>query len=323
MFFTAQKISCFREPTPFEQFLWSPLRYSTRRLYRLLSAYRLPPKPAEPPIRIICISDTHNGTPPIPGGDLIIHAGDLSNSGTLSEIQAQIDWLAALPHLHKIAIAGNHDTYLDPSSRPTLAPADRTGELNWKDVIYLQSDSAVLHFPSHNNRTLKIYGAPHVPLCGGSNFAFQYPRHMDSWTDTIPPDVDVLVTHSPPRCYRDQPRGVPSGVGCAGLLRALWRVKPRLHVFGHVHAGRGREVLGWERGQAAFERACRRRNGGLWELLSFPAWVDLVSVVLSEILGIVGDRLGRGRRMRSMLVNAAMLYDRSGCPENGVHVILI
>jgi hypothetical protein len=36
------------------------------------------PSPPDHPITVVCISDTHNTQPPIPYGDLLLHAGDLS-----------------------------------------------------------------------------------------------------------------------------------------------------------------------------------------------------------------------------------------------------
>lgn len=50
----------------------------------LLSLYCLPP-PAPlhlNQIKVICISDTHGNQPPIPPGDLLVHAGDLTEVGT-------------------------------------------------------------------------------------------------------------------------------------------------------------------------------------------------------------------------------------------------
>ncbi|OCL02243.1 phosphoric ester hydrolase-like protein [Glonium stellatum] len=323
--FSSTKAGFFREPTQFEQFQWSPLKYVTRALYHILSTLRTPPKPVDDAIRIVCISDTHNSTPPIPDGDVLIHAGDLTENGTLSELQAQIDWLSSLPHTHKVAIAGNHDTYLDPLSRPTLAVEDRTGSLDWKGINYLQSTSLTLTFPSHGNRALNVYGAPHVPLCGGSSFAFQYPRHLDHWTETIPSDTNILVTHSPPRNYRDNPHALPSGVGCAGLLRALWRVKPRLHVFGHVHAGAGRNYVGWDAGQVAYDRVAMKKHGGFREVLSLEAWRDLVCVAIFGLKGILTTGAWAGERKVTVLVNAATYYDGTNLDhsEKEVQVVLL
>ena len=74
-----------------------------------------------PPIRIICISDTHNAIPSLPPGDIMIHAGDLTTHGTLAEVQAQLQWLSSQAHTHKIVIAGNHDTLLDEASDTKFA----------------------------------------------------------------------------------------------------------------------------------------------------------------------------------------------------------
>jgi hypothetical protein len=35
-------------------------------------------------------------------------------------------------------------------------------------------------------------------------------------------------------------------MGCEVLRKAMWRVRPRLHVCGHVHEGRGAERVKWE-----------------------------------------------------------------------------
>ena len=50
----------------------------------------------------------------IPDGDVLVHAGDLTNTGGLKEIREFCSWMATLPHQHKIVIAGNHDITLDP-----------------------------------------------------------------------------------------------------------------------------------------------------------------------------------------------------------------
>lgn len=38
-------------------------------------------------IRFVCVSDTHNQTVKLPKGDVLIHAGDLTNQGTFSEVR--------------------------------------------------------------------------------------------------------------------------------------------------------------------------------------------------------------------------------------------
>lgn len=99
-------------------------------------------------------------------GDLLIHAGDLTNSGTIEEIQAQIDWLDALPHREKIFVAGNHDSYFDPKSRKA---EDKGGRLDYKSLHYLENTAITLKFKG--GRKLNFYGSPDIPQCGGSEFA--------------------------------------------------------------------------------------------------------------------------------------------------------
>ena len=64
--------------------------------------------------RFVCISDTHGQhnkmTHPIPAGDVLIHAGDFTNTGELSQIKSLAAFLGTLPHEHKVVIAGNHGT---------------------------------------------------------------------------------------------------------------------------------------------------------------------------------------------------------------------
>lgn len=77
--------------------------------------------------RIVALSDTHSRTltpSRIPNGDISIHAGDMLKSPkdteTPAEAIAYLDWIKALPHAHKILVAGNHDRnvarYLGPDS---------------------------------------------------------------------------------------------------------------------------------------------------------------------------------------------------------------
>jgi uncharacterized protein YbbK (DUF523 family) len=77
------------------------------------------------------------------------------------------------------------------------------------------------------------------------NWAFNLPRGqqlLDKWR-RIPDDTDVLVSHTPPFGRGDQVGH--TRVGCEDLLREVQgRVKPTLHVFGHVHEGYGRSSDG-------------------------------------------------------------------------------
>lgn len=41
-------------------------------------------------VRFVCISDTHNQTLKLPKGDVLVHAGDLTNQGSFSEVRTTI-----------------------------------------------------------------------------------------------------------------------------------------------------------------------------------------------------------------------------------------
>ena len=61
-------------------------------------------------IHVVCISDTHNRQdqiPPLPSDTILVHAGDLTDNGTLEELKLALEWLSNQPHPHKIFIAGN------------------------------------------------------------------------------------------------------------------------------------------------------------------------------------------------------------------------
>jgi adhesin HecA-like repeat protein len=51
-------------------------------------------------MKLVAISDTHDlhGSLIIPEGDVLIHAGDLTNRGTLEEVKVFNNFLSTLPH---------------------------------------------------------------------------------------------------------------------------------------------------------------------------------------------------------------------------------
>jgi 3',5'-cyclic AMP phosphodiesterase CpdA len=203
-------------------------------------------------VRIVCISDTHVPVklPPIPDGDILIHAGDLTCDGTYRQVATAGAQLAELPHRHKIVIAGNHDKLFQQDiglARGALGDGHR-------GITYLQdelgrskgSSSTVPWTPRfYGGRFSLSYG---VRKRNGPSFGDSGPaawggdRHWRTaaahWA-RLPDKIDVLVTHGPPRGILDQ---TPNGnhMGDADLLEAVKRIRPRLHVFGHIHSHPGR-----------------------------------------------------------------------------------
>lgn len=94
-------------------------------------------------IQVVCVSDTHNSCPDVPFGDLLIHSGDLTGTGSFDKIQSGLLWLSSSPHKHKILVAGNHDVLLDELFLAQY-PERRYGQtktkedLDWGSVVYLQ-----------------------------------------------------------------------------------------------------------------------------------------------------------------------------------------
>ena len=78
-------------------------------------------------------------------------------------------------------------------------------------------------------------------------WAFGYPREKASavWDGSIPLDTDVVITHTPPKYHCDESKD-RGAAGCEDLRQKLWRVRPSLHVCGHVHEGRGAERVLWD-----------------------------------------------------------------------------
>ena len=248
-------------PGVWQRFWANPLIFLAHKLYTWRRV--IPAQPSTNPVSIVCISDTHNSQPVLPEGDVLIHAGDLTQSGTFEELQSTLAWLSAQPHQVKIVVAGNHDMLLDASfgeRKPDYCDPKSESQrelLDWGDIIYLENADTVV--TCENGRRLKIYGSPLSARHG--NWAFQYHRWVDVWGGTVPEDVDILVTHGPPRGHLDLLK-----LGCPHLLHELWRVRPRLHVFGHVHEGAGTEWLTFDGIQDAYEQTVLA-GGGCWNLV--------------------------------------------------------
>jgi len=317
-FFSREPVPPF-EPVPLiDDFLNSPLKFLLRQLYFFLLWARGPsyePEEEKSKIRVVAVSDSHCKKVFVPDGDLLIHAGDMAEDGTAAEIQDQIDWLKTFPHRHKVVICGNHDGYLDERCR---RKEDANRKIDWGDIHYLEHSAVTLTFPSHNDRSLRIYGAPQIPKCGGSEFAFQYQRHEDAWTGTIPQDIDILITHTPPKYHLD----LPTALGCQFLLREVWKIRPTLHVFGHVHAGYGSERVFWDGCQAAFERVSARKSEGVVaDMINVGAFFDGLKMLFFGLQGILWNRVWGGKPRGGIMVNAALSVGSTGRLGNPPHMI--
>jgi Icc-related predicted phosphoesterase len=167
----------------------------------------------------------------LPGGDILIHAGDIMNSGyNKNDIHDFLYWFESLKQYDaKIFIAGNHDRMFENH------PEDVQEWLNKHlDVDYLQDEAIVVD-------GIKIYGSPWQPEF--YNWAFNLPKNgfglAGKW-EAIPDNTDILITHGPAFGTLDTVVGRRHDhLGCELLAERIEVVKPKIHICGHIHSGYG------------------------------------------------------------------------------------
>ncbi|KAL3823271.1 hypothetical protein ACHAXA_003419 [Cyclostephanos tholiformis] len=201
-------------------------------------------------LRIACISDTHgrHRSVRVPPCDVLIHGGDFTNVGepeTILDVADYFDELRRDGTVREavICIAGNHEVTFERERYDRIWHRFRLpGQVDKFDVTRararLEGSCTYLEDGATRVGPIVFYGSPHQPEFGG--WAFNVPRgDIDDLWERIPYDVDVLITHGPPLGRGD----VTSGnhrVGCVSLMKHVQnRIRPRLHVFGHVHEGYG------------------------------------------------------------------------------------
>ena len=185
-----------------------------------------PPSFSSRQLTIVAISDTHgmHRQMEIPPGDVLIHSGDLCWDGTLDEIADFNAYLGTLPHRYKILVAGNHD--LAFAHTPAAARALLT------NAIYLEDEAVILE-------GLKFYGSPWQPRYDDLAFNLNRGADIQAKWGLIPADTDVLITHGPPYGIRDYISETHERVGCQDLLNTVLQMRPRYHIFGHIHDSAG------------------------------------------------------------------------------------
>ena len=158
---------------------------------------------------ILHISDTHGlhhhlTNLILPKADILIHSGDITNSGTEQEVLDFLNWFIDLPNAHKIFVAGNHDTCLWDAERIEDLP---------ENVHFLQDSS--------------------VEIGGAKFFGLGY-NHDEM---LIPKGTDYLITHEPPTMILDESSGIHWGN--IKIRNRVQEIKPGYHLFGHAHESYG------------------------------------------------------------------------------------
>ena len=213
-------------------------------------------------MKFVVISDTHakHRLVRLPPGDVLIHAGDVSYRGEKYEIEDFLLWFSQQKYKYKIFIAGNHDFFFEktkPKQIESLIPPD---------IIYL-NDSGIEIDDCH------IWGSPITPEF--FNWAFNRKRGepiRKHW-DLIPENTDILITHGPP--YRILDLTIhEQHVGCKDLLQKVKQIRPKYHIFGHIHESYGSLNLSGTRfinASAVNEQYDLRHKPILFEWKALPA----------------------------------------------------
>ncbi|KPM40447.1 hypothetical protein AK830_g6117 [Neonectria ditissima] len=228
--------------------------------------------------RILIISDTHGFTPkpklvddastedelsqedvmwvrtgfrePLAQADVVLHCGDLTKRSRVSEFSDTFAMLRAVRAPLKLVIAGNHDSALDKGwyerewgqSNEVIDQVQDIVQAARSDGVHYLTEG-VYSFTLENGARLKVYASQYTPSYGG--WAFQYDIRHDF---NIPSDVDVAMTHGPPRGILDFAGMTGTHAGCPDLYDAVYRAKPKIHCFGHIHEAWGCQLVQWGSG---------------------------------------------------------------------------
>jgi len=207
---------------------------------------------------VTCVSDLHGFFPKdLPGGDLLIIAGDLTARDDFVGYCQFNEWLVtALDIYHDaVIISGNHDN--------NMVLGSFSAEMASR-VHYLCDSSVTI-------RGLNVWGSPWTKTFPGMNpkcKAFTLDREeqlREKWA-LIPDDTDILVTHGPMwgthdlvvmymDDYTDQ-KAYHLGSESLAEWIANHVNSLKLHVCGHIHEGYGLHDIRQDRAMKGQPETC-------------------------------------------------------------------
>lgn len=178
-------------------------------------------------LKFVAISDSHcrHKSLKLPKGDVLVHAGDVTYRGERWEVLDFLEWFGRQDYAYKIFIAGNHDFFFEKIATAAVQALLPDG------VVYLNDSGFCIDH-------IRLWGSPVTPWY--YNWAFNRPRGpaINRHWQQVPADTDLLITHGPPYGVLDT---VVNGThtGDKDLRKKVEAVKPRAHVFGHIHESYG------------------------------------------------------------------------------------
>ncbi|OIW33662.1 hypothetical protein CONLIGDRAFT_187018 [Coniochaeta ligniaria NRRL 30616] len=163
-------------------------------------------------------------------------------------------------------------------------------------------------FVLKNGAKLRVYADPYTPSASGQGgFKFRRDERRE-YAIGGPDDVDVVITHGPPRGVLDT-NTAGEQVGCDDLMAAVAGARPRMHCFGHIHEGWGAELVSWDDGTRGNTVVARQK------IETRDSVQGSLGYVQTSLCGGVTQREGNGGRPRcerlrpgeqTLFVNAAL-----------------
>jgi Icc-related predicted phosphoesterase len=143
----------------------------------------------------------------------------MSMAGTSNEVVDFIEWFKALDYQYKVFIAGNHDDCLERKDAKTIQ------RFLPQNCFYLCNTGVTID-------GVKFWG---IPFFFSDDVSGEYLNRIAQ----IPTDTHILISHRPPLGILDNTN--ITTYGCIDLLQAVLTVRPRYHLFGHIHGAYGIE----------------------------------------------------------------------------------
>lgn len=206
----------------------------------------------------------------MPEGDVLIHAGDATDFGTVAEFTDFFSWFSELPYAYKVFVPGNHDLSLDEEGYRSIHmmwkaagrirklsssnPADVAQVIPARDGAFFLLVGPVLGEVGRRVESVVVCGyrlfgcsrtrkvrIKNISTAGIMAFNLNDDDEAEEIWNQIPSDMHILVTHGPSLGVLDDFHGLQFGDGVLG--RHVERVRPLVHICGHVHPGYGSHVM--------------------------------------------------------------------------------
>lgn len=188
-------------------------------------------------MKILHISDTHghHRKLKLQEADILVYTGDESNQRSQflnhTEFIDFFNWLSEVRGNFKrvLFVPGNHSTWIYHNEKEARRLFKSI------DVDFLNKDEVVID-------GIKFYGDPIMPRFGDWCYMTDRAKTVRHW-DLIPTDVDVLLTHTPPKGVLDLSEDRYHSIemcGDSALYKKILKLPNlKLHCFGHIHHNHG------------------------------------------------------------------------------------